>query len=64
MRIELTRKLAWAAATDAGNRRMREAGRTKWSQGDYNAAVREFNRLWPLERDFERTREQAACQQR
>jgi hypothetical protein len=53
-RIPLTRQLAWAAATDAGNRNMRRAGRRKWSLKDYNAATREFNRLWPLEREIER----------
>ena len=45
--MELTREIAYAASRDAGNRRMRRAGRSKWSRGDYNAAVREFNRLWP-----------------
>lgn len=60
MKIQLTRDLAWAAATDAGNRSMRQAGRTKWSQRDYNAAIREFDRLWPLERDIRRAPATAA----
>lgn len=49
MRITLTRQLAWAAATDAGNASMRQAGRTKWSRKDYNTAARTFNELWPEE---------------
>jgi hypothetical protein len=52
MKPILTRKLAWAAATDAGNAHMRKAGRTKWNQADYNAAVAKFNELWPEERDI------------
>lgn len=47
--ITITRRIAWAAATDAGNRSMRDAGRTAWSQEDYDAAVAEFYRLWPVE---------------
>jgi hypothetical protein len=34
-----------AAGWDAGNRAMREAGRTAWSADDYNAAAREYERL-------------------
>lgn len=45
--ITMTREIAWAAAWDAGNRHMRQGGRTRWNKSDYNAAVREFNRLWP-----------------
>lgn len=47
MLMEMTRELAWAAATEAGNKSMRKGGRIKWSLKDYNAAVGEFNRLWP-----------------
>jgi hypothetical protein len=43
----MTDALARAAATDAGNRSMRAAGREKWDAGDYDAAVAEFNRLRP-----------------
>lgn len=50
----LTRRLAWAAATDEANRQMRKAGREAWSEDDYNLAVQTFNRLWPEERDFQR----------
>lgn len=49
MRIELTRKIAWAVATDAANSRMRKQNRTKWNRADYNTAVATFERLWPLE---------------
>ena len=45
-KIRLTESLAWAAATDAGNRSMRAAGRTKWGFEDRNAAIVEFNRIW------------------
>ncbi len=50
--MTLTQDLAWAAATDAGNRSMRAAARSVWSEEDFNAAAREFNRLWPLENDI------------
>ena len=50
---KLTRKIAWAAAIDAGCLSMRKAGRTHWSEEDYNAAAREFDRLWPEDRDKE-----------
>ena len=43
----LTYELAHAAGLDAGNRAMRKAGRTAWSDADYNVAAAEFNRLWP-----------------
>ena len=43
----LTYQLVWAAATDAGNRSMRKAGRKAWNRADYNASVREFHRLAP-----------------
>lgn len=43
----MTYPLAMSAGRDAANRRMRAAGRTKWNRADYNAAVREFNRLYP-----------------
>ena len=51
-RVTLTPDLAWAAATDAGNRAMRKRCSKAWSAEDYNAAVREYNRLfehitWP-----------------
>lgn len=42
----LTRQMAWAAATDAGNRSMRKHGRANWDEDDWNAATEEFNRLW------------------
>jgi len=45
--ITMTPEIARAAATDAGNASMREAGRTKWNEDDYNAAVRMYNRLLP-----------------
>ena len=41
-------ELARAAATDAGNRSMRKAGRKVWSQDDADAAADEYNRLVPL----------------
>lgn len=41
----ITNSIAYAAGTDAGNRRMRKAGRKKWSKEDYNVAVHEVNRI-------------------
>src|SRR5436309_10750666 len=41
--MTLSRDLAWAAATDAGNRSMRAAARSVWSEEDFNDTVREFN---------------------
>lgn len=49
--ITLTRQIAWAAATDAGNRSMRKAGRTSWTEEDFNTAAKEFDRLWPQEKE-------------
>lgn len=43
----LTREIAWSAAVDVANARMRAAGRTSWTRKDYDAACHEFNRLWP-----------------
>jgi len=48
----ITREIALAAAKDAGNRSMRQAGRGAWNREDYNAVVREFDRLWPEELDI------------
>lgn len=44
----MTDQLARAAAKDAADRRMNIAGRKAWSSGDYNLAVRTFNRLFPV----------------
>jgi hypothetical protein len=43
--MRTTREIAFAAATDAGNRSMKADGRTVWAVKDYNAAVAELNRL-------------------
>jgi hypothetical protein len=43
-----TYQLAHAAGIDAGNRSMRRAGRKKWNDRDYAAAIKEFERIWPL----------------
>lgn len=56
--VKQTRLLAWSAATDAGNRSMRAAGREAWDETDYNAAVAEFERLWPIETELEEKREE------
>lgn len=48
MIVCLTRDLARAAARDAGNRNMRAAGRTMWSEADWNAACNEYERLLEL----------------
>lgn len=48
-RPQLTQQIAFAAAQDVAQRLMRKAGRKVWSEDDYNAAVREYERLWPEE---------------
>lgn len=51
-RPALTDAIARAAATDAGERSARAAGRKAWDAADYDAAVREYDRLAPhTERD-------------
>ena len=47
--MRITYKLAHAASMDAGNRSMRQGGRTAWNEDDYGACVDEFNRLIPPE---------------
>lgn len=44
-RITLTRELAFASGTDAGNRAMRKAGRTRWNEDDRDLATATTNRL-------------------
>ena len=44
-RIKLTRSICYAAASDAGNASMRRGNRVKWNSTDYNAAIKEYNRL-------------------
>ena len=39
------RRLAWAAATDAGTNSAARAGRTKWTADDYNAAAATWRRV-------------------
>lgn len=43
--IALTRDLAFASGIDAGNRSMRNAGRTRWSEEDAAIAAETTNRL-------------------
>ena len=62
MRITLTRELAWASATDAGNVNMRKHGRKAWSLEDRNVAADKFNKLWPIERELEAQRYCPACE--
>ena len=52
MKITMTRELARAASWDAANRNMKKHGRKKWNQEDYNTAVTEYDRLWPIENDM------------
>lgn len=46
--MNITYEIAQAAGTDKANHRMRKAGRKAWNRADYNAAVREMNRLLPI----------------
>lgn len=43
--VTLTRELACASGTDAGNASMRKAGRTRWNGEDFNVAATLTNRL-------------------
>ena len=51
MKITMTRELAQAASFDAANQQMRKADRKQWNRDDYDAAWKEFGRLWPKEKD-------------
>ena len=42
--------LAMAAAHSFADRRMVKAGREQWDEGDWHAAVDEFQRLWNIHR--------------
>ena len=44
--MTITYVIAFAAATDAGNRSMRAASRTSWNADDYQAACDCFERLY------------------
>ncbi len=54
-RITITRELAHAAASDAGNRSKRKGRRSRWNEDDWNAACDEFERLWsnPLKAEYD-----------
>lgn len=52
----MTRELAHAASMDAGNRACKAAGRKAWNEDDANAAAREYDRLYPVEREIEESR--------
>jgi hypothetical protein len=45
--LDYTYRIAYAAATDVGDRHMRLAGRTKWNRTDHQAASDAFHRLLP-----------------
>ena len=47
----MTYDLAMAIFKDTANRSMRKAGRTSWSEDDYNAGVEAFNKCLPEEDD-------------
>jgi hypothetical protein len=38
-------QIAHAAGWDAGNAHAKEHGRTTWNRDDYNAAIKEMNRI-------------------
>jgi hypothetical protein len=48
-KLVITYEIARAIGEDAGDSAMRSAGRTAWSEDDYNAAVEAFNTAYPLE---------------
>lgn len=45
--MTVNRQIAWAAATDAGNRSMKAGKRKAWSIEDRNVAASTFERLYP-----------------
>lgn len=47
MPLEMTDRIARAAGWDAGNRHAQTHGRAVWTEDDYQAAIDEYNRLWP-----------------
>ena len=49
MRPTMDYKLAMAIMHDAASRNMRKAGRTVWSEEDYNVGVDAFNACLPKE---------------
>ena len=58
MKPTMTFELAHAAASDAGNRSMRKAGRSRWNEDDWNSMVETFDRLWPMPTETGNQREQ------
>lgn len=48
MRQQVTVEVIMSAGWDAGNRSMESAGRRTWNEDDYNAAVRETERLYGI----------------
>jgi hypothetical protein len=50
--MQMTEQIARAAGWDAGDASMERGGRTAWNEDDYNAAAREYARLWPVERQL------------
>jgi hypothetical protein len=46
LRMPITREIALAAATDAGDRNMQAGGRKAWSEEDFNVATDTLGRLW------------------
>ena len=45
---EMTYDLGMAIFKDAANRSMRKAGRTAWSEEDYNVGIDAFNACLPV----------------
>jgi len=50
--MKLTYNITHSTGFDAGQRSMHEGCRSVWNLDDYNAAAREFARLWPDEKDM------------
>jgi hypothetical protein len=46
LQMPITRAIALAAATDAGDRNMKAAGREAWAEEDFNVASDTLERLW------------------
>ena len=57
----MTYDLAMAIFRDTANRAMRKAGRTAWSEEDYNAGVDAFNACLPKAQTADLTKETPSC---
>ena len=58
-RLRKSYDVAYAIGRDAGNRSMRQNGRTSWNDEDYDAALQAFEAAAPQEETLEERTAQA-----